>query len=65
MKRRVVVTGIGCITPLGNTVESMWEKLQEGVSGVDDISTFDASNFPTRFAAEVSDFLLEDYVKDT
>lgn len=64
MKRRVVVTGIGCITPLGNTVESMWGKLREGESGVDNISHFDASNFPTRFAAEVNDFLLEDYVKD-
>ena len=65
MKRRVVVTGIGCITPLGNTVDSMWEKLQEGVSGVGNITYFDASNFPTRFAAEVSDYRLEDYVKDT
>jgi len=65
MKRRVVVTGIGCITPLGNTVDSMWGKLQEGVSGVGNITYFDASNFPTRFAAEVRDYRLEDYIKDT
>ena len=65
MKRRVVVTGIGCITPLGNTVEAMWEKLREGVSGVDDITYFDAASFPTQFAAEVSNYRLEDYVDDT
>ncbi|MCH2212957.1 MAG: beta-ketoacyl-ACP synthase II [Fuerstiella sp.] len=65
MKRRVVVTGIGCISPLGNTVESMWEKLQEGVSGVDHITCFDAAGFPTQFAAEVKDYRLADYIDDT
>ena len=65
MKRRVVVTGIGCITPLGNSVESMWEKLREGVSGIDRITYFDAASFPTQFAAEVKDYRLEDYVDDT
>ncbi|MCH2202277.1 MAG: beta-ketoacyl-ACP synthase II [Fuerstiella sp.] len=65
MKRRVVVTGIGCITPLGNTVESMWEKLREGASGVDRITYFDAARFPTQFAAEVKDYRLADYVDDT
>ena len=65
MKRRVVVTGIGCITPLGNTVEDMWSGLREGKSGVDHITRFDAANFPTRFAAEVRDYRLEDYVEDT
>jgi len=65
MKRRVVVTGIGCITPLGNSVDEMWDALREGKSGVRDITYFDASNFPTRFAAEVRDYDLSDYVEDT
>ncbi len=65
MKRRVVVTGIGCITPLGNTAEQMWQGLQEGRSGVRPITYFDASAFPTKFAAEVPEFRLEDYIDDT
>lgn len=56
MRRRVVVTGIGCITPVGNDVKSMWSSLLDGKSGVANISHFDATNFPTRFAAEVKDF---------
>lgn len=65
MKRRVVVTGLGCITPLGNNVADMWAALQEGKSGVGPITHFDASNFPTRFASEVKDFNFESYVDDT
>src|SRR5690348_4397516 len=61
MRRRVVVTGMGCITPIGNDVESMWKSLTEGKSGVGNITHFDASNFPTRFAAEVQNFNLADY----
>ena len=64
MRRRVVVTGMGCVTPIGNTVESMWKSLQEGRSGIDQITHFDASSFPTKFAAEVKDFDLADYVDD-
>lgn len=64
MRRRVVVTGMGCVTPIGNTVESMWKALQEGQSGIDKITHFDASSFPTKFAAEVKDFNLADYVDD-
>lgn len=64
MRRRVVVTGIGCITPVGNTVESMWESLREGRSGIGNISHFDASDYPTKFASEVKDFDLSDYVDD-
>ena len=64
MRRRVVVTGMGCVTPIGNTVESMWKALQEGRSGVDRITHFDASSFPTKFAAEVKDFDLAQYVDD-
>jgi 3-oxoacyl-[acyl-carrier-protein] synthase II len=62
MRRRVVVTGIGCITPIGNDVESMWKSLQEGQIGVNRISHFDASNFPTKFAAEVKNFDLSKYI---
>lgn len=64
MKRRVVVTGIGCVTPLGNDVTTMWKALQEGRSGVGPITHFDASNFPTKFAAEVKDFDFDSYVDD-
>lgn len=64
MKRRVVVTGIGCVTPLGNDVDTMWKALQESKSGVRPITHFDASNFPTTFAAEVQGFELGDYVDD-
>ncbi len=53
MRRRVVVTGIGCVTPLGADVETMWRRLRAGESGVDYITLFDASEFPTKIAAEV------------
>lgn len=65
MDRRVVVTGVGCITPVGNDVKTMWSSLLEGKSGVGPISHFDASAFPTKFAAEIKDFRLEDYIDDT
>ena len=64
MRRRVVVTGIGCITPVGNTVDSTWKVLQEAGSGVGRISHFDASNFPTQIAGEVKDFDFASYVDD-
>ena len=54
--RRVVVTGIGAVTPLGNTALSFWENLVNGVSGADMITKFDASKFKTRFACEVKNF---------
>ncbi len=56
MKRRVVVTGLGCVTPLGNDVETVWKHLQEGVSGVGYTTLFPADNFPTRISAEVKDW---------
>lgn len=62
MRRRVVVTGIGAITPVGNTVESMWQVLRGGGSGIGKITHFDASNFPTRIAAEVKGFQLGSYI---
>ena len=53
MRRRVVITGIGCVTPLGTDVESMWQNLKEGVSGVGHTTVFNARGFPTEIAAEV------------
>ena len=64
MRRRVVVTGIGCVTPVGNNVQTMWESLREGRCGVGTITHFDASNFPTRFAAEVKDYELGKYINN-
>ena len=56
MKRRVVVTGLGLVTPVGNSVETTWSALMAGQSGVGDIQKFDTTKFPVRFAAEVKDF---------
>jgi 3-oxoacyl-[acyl-carrier-protein] synthase II len=56
MKRRVVVTGIGAITPVGNDVATTWRSIVAGVSGAGPITKFDASNFPVRFACEVKGF---------
>ncbi len=64
MRRRVVVTGIGAVTPIGNSVDAMWQSLQEAKSGIGSITHFDASHFPTKFAAEVKGFDLANYVDD-
>lgn len=56
MKRRVVITGIGAVTPLGNEKEIFWKNLQAGVSGTNTITQFDASNYPSQVAGEVKDF---------
>jgi len=56
MKRRVVVTGMGAITPVGNDVATTWRALLDGKSGAAPITHFDASNFPVRFACEVKNF---------
>src|SRR6476469_6768705 len=61
MRRRVVITGVGCVTPIGNDVKSMWKSLRESANGVGTITHFDAVNFPTKFAAEVKNFNLGDY----
>ena len=64
MRHRVVVTGSGCVTPLGNNVEQMWDSLKRCANGVGPITHFPAEDFPTRFAAEVKDFSIADYVDD-
>lgn len=62
--RRVVVTGMGMVTPVGRDLPSTWASLQEGKSGVGRISLFDASSFPTQIAAELKGFDLADYLDD-
>ncbi len=59
--KRVVVTGLGAITPLGNNVETTWKSMLNGVSGAGPITLFDASNFKTQFACEVKGFNPEDH----
>jgi 3-oxoacyl-[acyl-carrier-protein] synthase II len=56
MRRRVVITGMGVVNPMGHDVETVWKGLREGQSGVGLISIFDASSFPTKIAAEVKDW---------
>ncbi|MBU1362015.1 MAG: beta-ketoacyl-ACP synthase II [Gammaproteobacteria bacterium] len=63
-KRRVVVTGLGCIAPVGNTVSECWTNLLAGKSGVASISKFDASGFSCRFAGEVKGFDIKQYIPE-
>jgi 3-oxoacyl-[acyl-carrier-protein] synthase II len=62
MNNRVVITGLGVISPVGNNVEEFWKNLLNGVSGIDYIKAFDATEFPTRIAAEVHNFNPEEYL---
>ena len=62
MKRRVVITGLGLVTPLGIGVNETWEPLCAGKSGVGEITRFDATNFQTKIAAEVKDFHADDFL---
>lgn len=61
-RRRVVVTGLGCISPVGNTVADAWSNLLAGKSGIDLISKFDASSFACKIAGEVKNFEVESYI---
>ncbi len=61
-RRRVVVTGLGLVSPVGNTVADGWANLVAGKSGIANITKFDATNFSTRFAGEVKGFNIEDYM---
>ncbi len=65
MKHRVVITGMGIVCPLGNDVPTMWDGLMTGKSGMGKTTIFDASTFPTQFDAEVKDYDLSRYVKNT
>ncbi|CAN5796856.1 beta-ketoacyl-ACP synthase II [soil metagenome] len=61
--KRVVVTGLGALTPLGKTVDEYWQGLSDGVSGCDNIKQFDVTKFKTRFACEVKDFDPTNYLE--
>ncbi len=61
--RRVVVTGLGALTPIGNTISSYLESLQKGVSGANPITRFDATLFKTHFACEIKNFRAEDFIE--
>jgi len=61
-RRRVVVTGLGCISPVGNTVAESWSSLLAGKSGIGPITKFDASNFACKIAGEVKGFELDKYI---
>ncbi|MGS2740702.1 beta-ketoacyl-ACP synthase II [Sinomicrobium sp. M5D2P17] len=60
--KRVVVTGLGALTPIGNTVQEYWEGLKNGMSGAAPITHFDASKFKTQFACEVKNFNVTDFI---
>lgn len=64
MRRRVVITGVGCVTPVGNDVETMWSALLKGDSGIGRTTLFDASNFPTKISAEVRNLDLKSVGED-
>jgi 3-oxoacyl-[acyl-carrier-protein] synthase II len=59
---RVVITGMGWITPMGHSIDAVWKRLLDGESGISTTTIFDASTFPTTFSAEVKDYRLEDFV---
>jgi len=61
---RVVITGMGWITPMGHSIEGVWKRLLAGESGIAPTSLFDASTFPTRIGAEVKDFTLAEHIPD-
>lgn len=62
MARRVVVTGMGWVTPLGHEIEAVWQRMLEGESGVEPFTLFDAGTFPSTFGAEVKSFSLADFL---
>ena len=61
-RRRVVITGLGIISPVGNTVEQAWQNILAGRSGIDRITRFDASSFPVQIAGEVKDFDITQFI---
>jgi 3-oxoacyl-[acyl-carrier-protein] synthase II len=62
MSRRVVITGMGAITPVGNDVDTFWNSISNGKVGIDTITAFDVTDFKAKLAAEVKDFNPEDYI---
>jgi 3-oxoacyl-[acyl-carrier-protein] synthase II len=64
LRRRIVVTGLGCVSPVGNTVAESWNNLLAGKPGIDLVTKFDAANFACRFAGEVKGFNVGDYMPE-
>jgi 3-oxoacyl-[acyl-carrier-protein] synthase II len=64
MRRRVVVTGLGCVSPVGNTVEESWANLLKGQSGIDLVKSFDPGNLSVKFAGEVKGFDVTQYMPE-
>ncbi|MGM0379983.1 MAG: beta-ketoacyl-ACP synthase II [Bacillota bacterium] len=62
MSRRVVVTGLGVVSPIGNSIDQFWDSLKDGKSGIDKIENFDASEYKTQIAGEVKDFDFSEYL---
>jgi len=63
IKRRVVITGVGAVTPLGNDIETTWAGIKEGRSGIGPMTRVNADDFPAKVAAEVKDFDIETYIE--
>jgi 3-oxoacyl-[acyl-carrier-protein] synthase II len=63
-KKRVVVTGIGIVSPVGNDLQTAWDNIKNGVSGIDKITLFDATNFATQFAGEVKGFSTDGFIDE-
>lgn len=62
MKKRVVITGIGAVTPVGNTVDKLWDSVREGINGINNIESFETEGMKVKLAAEVKDFKPEDVI---
>ena len=60
MKRRVVITGLGAVTPIGNTVSEFWDSIKEGKCGIDKITKFDTTEYKVKLAAEVKGFVAKE-----
>jgi 3-oxoacyl-[acyl-carrier-protein] synthase II len=64
MRRRVVVTGLGCVSPVGNSVAESWANLLAGRSGIDLVTSFDTGSLSVKFAGEVRNFNVADYMPE-
>lgn len=62
-KKRVVITGLGAVTPIGTDVETAWNNIKNGVSGIGRITRLDPDQFPAKVAAEINDFEVEKYIE--
>ena len=63
MKRRVVISGLGAVSPIGNDVDTMWNSIKEGKCGIDEITHFDTSEYRVKLAAQVKDLDMGKYLK--